>query len=167
MFVRGRSVGEIVGGLPGAGNWRATGERVSGAPASSFSPGGRLYLGEGGGWCHLWDPEQVVPIDVDRLLDQGSLAALKGTRALSLLFSSVSSTYGLWLYDDGALIRNVVYQDGEVVQESGEPLPVETRVELPSWGPDEDFLWSVFQDVTGLGFDLDQRFEVYVDTARD
>ncbi|MFI0453979.1 hypothetical protein [Actinomadura sp. 6N118] len=166
LFVRGRSVAEVVDGLPDAGNWQATGERVSADAASSQSPGGRLYLSEGGGWCHLWDPDQRLVLDVDRLLDLGSLGALKGTRALALLFSSVSSTYGLWLHDDRALTRNVVYHNGEIVQESGDPLPYESRIEMPSWGPDEDFLWGVFEDVTGQRFDIDQVFEVYVDASR-
>ncbi|MFG1998337.1 hypothetical protein ACGFNU_04230 [Spirillospora sp. NPDC048911] len=165
LFVRDRSVAEVVDGLRDAGNWQATGERVPADEASTQSAGGRLYLAENGGWCH-WDPDQRLVLDIDRLLGLGSLGALKGTRALALLFSSVSSTYGLWVFDDGVLVRSAIHHEGEMVQEFGDPLPVESRLEVPSWGPDEDFLWGVFQEVTDLRFDSGQLFEVYVDAAK-
>jgi hypothetical protein len=39
------------------------------------------------------------------------------------------------------------------VVEVGAPLPVESHVEIPSWGTDEDiadFLWEAIKEVTGL-----------------
>jgi hypothetical protein len=42
----------------------------------------------------------------------------------------------------------------------GAPLPVEARSQIPSWGHDEDFVWDVIADVTGLTYDGDVRYEV-------
>jgi len=161
LFVRGRSIDEVVGALPDDAAFAPSGEQLNADSAWSNSPGQRLYLALENGWCQMWDTDQRIAPDIDRLLASGALGTLKGTRALAVLFSSVSSIYGLWLYDDGRLVRGIVFHHGEPVVDVGAPLPVESEVEIPSWGPDEDFLWAAIKDVTGLTADIDQLFEVY------
>lgn len=86
---------------------------------------------------------------------------LTGTRALWAIFSSVSSSYGFTIYDGGSPVRGILYADAEPVYEVGEPLAVESAVGIPEWGPDEDFVWAVTTEVTGLAYDSDRQFEVY------
>ncbi|TDD07536.1 hypothetical protein [Nonomuraea diastatica] len=161
LFVRGRSIGEVIGCLPDNTEFLPSGERLSADHAWSHSPAQRLYLAEADGWCQMWDADQRIPSDVDNLFKTGAPWALQGTRALAVLFSSVSSIYGLWLYDDGELVRGLVFHNGEAVVDAGEPLPAEARVDIPAWGPDEDFLWTLINDVTGVTAKVDQTFEVY------
>ncbi|TDD06588.1 hypothetical protein E1292_14830 [Nonomuraea deserti] len=166
LFVRGRSIDEVVGSLPGDAGFVPSGERLSADHAWRHTPGQRLYLAEAGGWCQMWDTDQRISLDVGDLLESGALTTLKGTRALAVLFAGVSGVYGWWLYDDGALVRGVVFQDGEPVVDVGEPLAVESRAGIPPWGPDEDFLWTVINDVTGLTATVDQLFDVYAVAER-
>lgn len=161
LFVRGRSIDEVVACLPDDTDYLPSGDRSSADQAWSNRPWQRLHLADTAGWCQMWDPAQRIPTDIDNLLKTGALGALKGTRALAVLFSSVSSIYGLWLHDDGELVRGMLFHDGEPVVDLGEPLPVEARVDIPEWGPDEDFLWAFINDVTGLTATVDQVFEVY------
>ncbi|TDD08023.1 DUF6928 family protein [Nonomuraea diastatica] len=156
--MRGRSIDEVAGSLPDDVEFVPTGERVSADHAWRHTPGHRLYFAERDGWCHMWDTDQRISIDVGNLLESGALTALKGTRALAVLFSSVSSIYGFWLWDDGELARGVVFHNGEPVVDDGEPLPAESRADISSWGPDEDFLWAVINDVTGLTATVDHGY---------
>lgn len=158
LFVWDRSIDEVVGALPDDAEFAPSGERLSADHAWGHSPGQRLYLAEEHGWCQMWDPDQRIAPDVDRRFESG---VLKGTQALAVLVSSVSSIYGLRFYDDGTLVRGTVLHNGEPVVDVGTPLPVESQVEIPSWGPDEDFLWAAINAVTGLTADVDQLFEVY------
>ncbi|MFI0446949.1 hypothetical protein [Actinomadura sp. 6N118] len=161
LFVRGRSIDEVEASLPDVVDYVPTEEQVSADHAWSQSPGQRLYLAETDGWCQLWDPDQRLPPNVDRWLTLDALGALKGTQALAVLLSSVMSTYALWLYDDCELVRHVSFVNGEPTTEIGASLQVESGIDVPSWGPDEDFVWAVIKDVTGLSSDMDQLFAVY------
>ena len=106
-------------------------------------PGSALYAAQTGRWTQVWDPSMRYAMGIGQAAaaDRENIAA--GTRVLAVIFSSVSTTYGFELFDDGVPTRSVVYADGEAVVESGEPLPVESTLALPSWGPDEDFVWSL------------------------
>ncbi|MFG1947372.1 hypothetical protein [Nonomuraea sp. NPDC048826] len=157
LFVRDRSIEEVAGCLADAA-YAPGHDRASADQAWSGRPGRRLYLAESGGWCQLWDPDQRIPFEIESFL--------KGTRVLAVVFAGVSSVYGFWLYDDGELVRGSVLENGEPVVDLGEPLPVEARVRIPEWGPDEDFLWEVIGDVTGLTAAVDQTFEVYEAVTR-
>ena len=165
LFVRDRSVDELVASLPDVLDYVLDGEQVSADQAWSFSPSERVYLAETDGWVQMWDPEGRFAGKVEDWQDGGSFGVLKGTLALAVLFSSVMSTYAFFLFDDGGVVRPSCYQNGEPSDvlggTVGEPLPIENQVEIPSWGPDEDFLWSVIADVTGLTADIDQPFNVY------
>lgn len=151
--------------LPDVVEYEQTGEVVDFDQATMTSPGGRLYLADGE-WCQLWDSDLLFVPQIGRLIFEepnqfDGPSALAGTRALAVVFSSVTSTYGFWLYDDGALVRQAIFESGEPVDEVGQPLPMEADVPIPSWGHDEDFVWAVIHEVTGLGQSGDQRFAVY------
>lgn len=161
LFVRDRSIDEVVDSLPDVVGYVPRDERVSADFAWSHSPRERLYLAEDGGWCQIWDPDQRIPLNVDRWLTSDVLGTIKGTQALAVVFSSVASVYALWFYDDADLVRHVCFENGEARAETGDPLPSESGVEFPSWGPDEDFLWHVIKNTTGLEANLDQLFTVY------
>ncbi|MEU8239054.1 hypothetical protein AB0C07_12470 [Actinoplanes missouriensis] len=81
--------------------------------------------------------------------------------ALVVFLSSVSSTYGFTLFRNGERTRHYVYADGVAVEDEGTPLPVESEIALPSWGLDEDFLWSIITAVTGLRYDEKLQYRVY------
>jgi hypothetical protein len=161
LFVRDRSIDDVLGFLPDVFEYEPTRKELTADYAWSSSPGRCLYLADEGGWCQLWDPDQRIPPRVGDLIEMDGPGALKGTQALAVVFSSVMSTYALWLYDDANLVRHICFMDGEPAEVFGEPLPVEAQIEIPSWGPDEDFLWSVIRAVTGLNSNIDQPFTVY------
>jgi hypothetical protein len=165
LFVRGRSVDDLVGCLPDVVDYVLHDRQSIAEEAWSGSPGERVYLAETAGWTQIWDPEGRIAGKVEGWLERGDLGTLKGTQALAVLFSSVMSTYAFWLFDDSGLVRHICYESGVSSNVLGgivgEPLPIEGQVEIPSWGHDEDFVWSVIKNVTGLAADIDQRFIAY------
>ncbi|MFB7867890.1 hypothetical protein [Streptomyces sp. NPDC056069] len=165
LFVRDRSSEDVLGFLPDVLEYTPTGEEVAAESAWAGSPGQRLHLSDEGDWCQLWDPDQRFPPRVGLRIERDGPGTLQVTQALAVLFSSITSTYALWLYDEGTLVRHISFRDGEPAQVFGavvaDPLPAEVRAEIPSWGPDEDYLWNVIEAVTGLDNDLDQLFTVY------
>ncbi|MFB4273175.1 hypothetical protein [Nonomuraea sp. GTA35] len=161
LFVRDRSIEDVLGFLPDVFEYKPTRKELTAEYAWSSSPGQCLYLADEGGWCQLWDPDQRIPTRVGDLVEMDGPGVLKDTQALAVVFSSVKSTYALWLYEDAHLVRFICFMDGEPVEVFGEPLPIEVQIEVPSWGPDEDFLRSVIRAVTGLNDNIDQPFTVY------
>jgi hypothetical protein len=127
------------------------GDPVLADEATSGLPEGLLFAAETGGWAQVWDPS----------MDRVTSCRPPGT-ALTVVFSSVASTYAFALYSAGELVREVVYADAVAVVDTGTPLPVEATVAIPSWGPDEDFLWAVVEAVTGTGYSEELRYQPYV-----
>ena len=84
LFVRDRSVDDVVNSLPDVVDYLACDERVSADSAWSQSPGERLYLADDGGWCQMWDPDQRLALNVDRWLAMDVLETLRGTQALAV-----------------------------------------------------------------------------------
>ena len=72
-----------------------------------------------------------------------------------------SSTYSFWLYENGVLVRHATFESGNCIEHTGAALAIESKVAIPSWGHDEDFLWAVITAITGLKDDTDQVFAVY------
>ncbi|UQA96762.1 hypothetical protein [Streptomyces halobius] len=157
LFVRNRSIDDVVGYLPDTFGYEPSSERANGDGAWGCDSGDRLYCTERGGWAQLWDPECRFVPRLEHLIATDGPGPLKETQALAVTFSEVAFS----LYDDGELIRHVAFSGRETVAAHGAPLSVEARIALPSWGPDESFLWSVIEDVTGVEGDFDQLFEVY------
>lgn len=169
LFVRDRTVDDVIAFLPDVYSYEPTGEVVSSEQAHAGSPGGRLYAAvtptREASWCELWDPEQRLATRVEKLIELDGPGTLQGTTALAVIFSSVTSTYGFWLFEDGELKRRVMYETGECIDESGDRLPVEDTVEVPSWGHDEDFVWALIASVAEIELDDARSYAVFsVDT---
>lgn len=161
FFVHQRSTDDLLSLLPGEFACEPTGEHVGAEEATANRPGGRLYLAADGAWCQLWDPDFRFVSRTYNMAGNGSPPVLAGTRALAVLFSSVTSTYGFWLHDNGEVVRRAIYESGELIDSLGEPLPAEADITFPEWGPDEDFVWAIMQDVTGLTSASGGQFAVY------
>jgi hypothetical protein len=161
LFVMDRSADDLLDFLPDASGYRLTDERVGVEQATSSSPRERLYLADDGTRCQLWDPDLQFVVGVDAMIESGGARFLNGTRALAVIFSSVTSMYGFWLYDDGDLVRRAIYESGELIDSVGRPLPDESDITIPEWGHDEDFVWTMIEKITGLTYSDDQQFAVY------
>ncbi|GIH08706.1 hypothetical protein Rhe02_67730 [Rhizocola hellebori] len=109
-----------------------------------------VYVSRAEEWQQLWDPSVIHLADADT-----------GQNSLSVFFFGVSSSYGFILVEDGEVVRRLIYVDGEPSIDEGEPLPIEAEIPHPSWGPDEDWVWAIIKDVTGITYDEDRIFEVY------
>ena len=150
LFVRGEDALSL---LPVSTT--ATGATADSYQATTSSgQGDVVYVAQTGQWQQLWDPSMRYVVD----------SAL-GHNTLSVFFSSVSSTYGFTLVREGHLVRQAIYADAEMVVNKGEPLPVESEIPIPSWGPDEDWVWAIVNHVTGLTYDEDQTFQVHAYTG--
>jgi len=149
MFVHGMGPDEAVG-LIGTGVFAATGEWVAMERATSGLQDGTLFAAEAGGWAQVWDPSMTF----------APVCKPPGA-GLAVVFSSVASTYAFTLFDGGVEVRQWVSSDGDLVIDEGTPLAAEAGVDIPAWGPDEDFLWTVIEAVTGRGHGDELRFQVY------
>jgi hypothetical protein len=149
LFVQGLDP-NAAAALLGCGAFVPTGHWVTADVATGGSQGGVLFAAAAEGWTEVWDPSmRLAPV----CEPPGS--------ALSVVFSSVASTYAFTRFQVGAEVRRWVYSEGELVVDEGTPVPVEAGMVLPSWGPDEDFLWTVIEAVTGRGYDPDAQFQIY------
>lgn len=128
----------------------ATGAVVGMEEATSGLPRGVVFAARDEQWQQLWDPQMRHVGD-----------ALAGRNTLSVFFSSVTSSYGFVLVQDGRLVRQAIYADGELSVGEGEPLPIESQIPIPSWGPDEAWVWAVIEHITGTGYQEEKPFEVY------
>jgi hypothetical protein len=148
LFLRGAAADEAVAALAPA---EPTGEWVGLDEATLGQEWELLYAGQSGDWAQVWNPsgEHVLTYRPD------------GSSALTGVFSSVATTYGFTLYVDGEPQRDFVYSEGETPVNVGAPLPVEAGIEVPSWGPDEDYLWAVIEAVTGATYDESLRLQAY------
>lgn len=150
LFLHGASADEAVAALTPAD---PTGEWAGPDEATSASRADVLFAGTAGGWAQVWNAGgDLVPM----------WRPAGPATALIVLFSSVASTYGFTLYEGGDLRRQFVVSEAETVVDDGAALPVESAVQIPSWGPDEDFIWAVVTGVTGTGYDETMRYQAYV-----
>ncbi|MFD0556887.1 hypothetical protein FB566_2140 [Stackebrandtia endophytica] len=133
---------------------RVTEENVPFDTATSKMEAGFVFTAQSGAWTEIWDPELRA---VGRLI--GAEPTIETThRVLAVVFSSVASTYGFAWFEAGQLVRRVVYADGEVVDQAGDPLPMEATMEFPSWGPDEDFVFEVVKTLTDCDVDYSTTY---------
>jgi hypothetical protein len=149
LFIQGASTADAVAVL-GAATPADGGGLVGADEATGGLADGVLFAAETGGWAQVWDPSmQLAP------------TCEPPGNALTVVFSSVASTYAFALFTAGEVVRELVHVDGEPVVDTGTPLPVEASVKFPSWGPDEDFLWAVIEAVTGTGYPEDVLFQAW------
>jgi hypothetical protein len=166
LLVRDRSADQALTLLGNTDRFRPTDELVTADVASSHQLGQQqLAVAEDRAWCWLWDPhQQYVPYTYDLTGVDDASAVLAGTVAFAALFSSVSTIYGFWLYQDGKLVRRAIFENGELVDGVGKPLPCESGLGPEHWFS-EEALWTVTTAVTGLSFRSDQQFRVYAELA--
>jgi hypothetical protein len=107
-----------------------------------------LAIAEIDGWTELWDPS----LELSFLPEQEPLrqSLSRQGRVLAVVWSSVASQYGFRLYAHGSLVRAVQYADGNIVDEEGDALPEEADIELPSWGMDEDWAFTIIERLTPI-----------------
>ncbi|AGZ43943.1 hypothetical protein [Actinoplanes friuliensis] len=129
-----------------------SGETVEAEQATSALKPDALYAAESGGWAQVWNPMMDLVMGWE---------PTDTATALIAFFSSVSSTYGFSLFTDGERTRHFVYAEGEIVEDEGTPLASEAGIEVPSWGPDENYIWAVITAVTGLTYDESLQYRVY------
>ena len=146
LFVHGGTAAEAVAVLSGTA--RRHGDPVTADEATSGLPEGVLFAAQVGGWAQVWDPSLELVATCQPPGD-----------ALTVVFAGVSSSYAFTLFAGGEIVREVVYADTEAVIDNGPPLPVEATVDIPSWGPDEDFVWAVIEAVTGTGYPESTLFQ--------
>ncbi len=72
-----------------------------------------------GGWVSIWGPFLVA--DPDALARQSS----DGGGALTLILEGASGTAGFEWFRDGTLLRRWLVQEGQIMQDEGDPLPEE------------------------------------------
>ncbi|MEV4517345.1 hypothetical protein AB0K00_51380 [Dactylosporangium sp. NPDC049525] len=149
LFIQNASTADAVAVLTPTALAR-DGRLVGVDEATSGLADGVLFAAETGGWAQVWDPSMEL-----------ALACEPPGNALTVVFSSVTSSYAFTLFTAGEVVRELVYVDGDPVVDTGTPLPVEASVEFPSWGPDEDFLWTIIEAVTGTGYQETQLFQTW------
>ncbi len=136
LYLSGLTPAETVAQVAPA---KPTGRTVDADEAMSGQRDEFVYAASANGWGQVWTP--LLDLVEDYEPEEGS--------ALLAMFTSVSNVYGFRYFEDGQFRRQIIYMDGEVVLEEGEPLPVEASITFPDWGPDEDFVWEVAGSVTG------------------
>jgi len=149
LFVKDFAIDDVIHVLPDVFEYTPTGRIVDGEHAMSGASQQTLFFAVRRGWCEVWDPDQRFAPRIERLVaDAGK--KLAHTTVLSVLFASVTSTYGFSLYEGGKLVRHAMFESGETKASSGAPLPAEVAAKVPTWGHDESFLWTVIRGVTGV-----------------
>ncbi|MEU0539622.1 hypothetical protein ABZ319_07105 [Nocardia sp. NPDC005978] len=97
-----------------------------------------------GGWTCIADPQFRV------VFDDAAVQALSCSgRVLAWVTNSVSTVHGFAWYIGGVPVRRIVYAEGEVVDEHGQPLPEEASAPEPV---DEEFVFEMIARLTGLNF---------------
>lgn len=105
-----------------------------------------LALGAVGGWAVFWNPNaQLLRSDFPQ-------AVSRGRRALAGLLGSVDSRYGFHYYVDGVTRRGIVYEGNTILEKIGAALPEEGGLAAPVWGPDEDFVFGIMAQMTGVSW---------------
>ncbi|MFF2554615.1 DUF6461 domain-containing protein [Nocardia sp. NPDC058058] len=108
-----------------------------------------------GGWTLIADPQFLASFNDDavrEISDHG--------RALAWVTNSVSTLHGFAWYVDGAPVRRIVYAEGEIVDEIGEPIAEEAAAPEPL---DEDYVFEMMTRLTGQGWGdgADARYRVW------
>ncbi|WP_431950941.1 hypothetical protein [Nocardia lijiangensis] len=151
LLVEGEVGSDVLAALPGAP--QPSGETGSGVEVFSNSFPADYAVATVGGWTVLADPW------ISALYDETLSPRLaEGRRVLTFIANSVTSTYGMGWYVDGAVVRDVLVVEGETVAEEGVPLPEEDGIGLY----EEDDVFALISRLTGVDFgtivDAEYRF---------
>jgi hypothetical protein len=145
IAVRGSTVTELLDAQ--LRSYSPTGATVSAEVASTSHLEADLALAEILGWCVITQPHGALAMD-DHMMADLSL----GARSIGFLLSSIASVYGFCLYEEGQERRRILYLNGKVTDELGPPLPAEAAIPRPSWGYDEDWVFTLLKRLTGIGW---------------
>lgn len=131
----------------------APGGRFVGLP----STGAAAAAGKVRGWGAL-----VRPAAAPGATDAQLAALSKGARAFAFTLASARTLFAYAWWVDGKCVRKASYEAGEEVEAVGPQLRAERGIPLPDLGPDEDFVLTLLERLTGLtAEDLDdERYEV-------
>ncbi len=133
-------------------SWTPTDNELALDEASSSGLAPDMAFAEVKGWSALWAPGQETLAEVAELVDDLSVAG----RALAVVLSGVTSSYGFLWSIDGEITRAIYYADDEPAIDRGAALPEEEGIDRPSWGYDEDWIFTIVSRLTGISYqDLD------------
>lgn len=137
LLVEGAAEAGLLGGRP-----RDTGETV----AMDDVLGGAVdyAVGRVGGWTVVLDQQFRGVFD-----DEVVAGFSAGGRVLMFITNSVMSVHGFAWFVEGQLVRRVMYSEGELMDEVGERLPEEERLDTPLW---EDDVFEIISELTGLAW---------------
>jgi hypothetical protein len=139
LFVEG-AVEDIAGKKRILGSF--TGELVSLDTALSKLLRQQFAIAQLGPW--------VVIVDPGRQLFDESFARSPNQRALWISLNSVVSSFGFIYRIGGKVVRQVFYKDNRPTLEIGQPLAEEAGTQLPSWGHDEAWGFTMVKRLTGI-----------------
>jgi hypothetical protein len=129
IAVRGRTVAELLNAQ--LGSYAPTGATVSAEIASTSHLEADLALAEILGWCVITQPGEALAMNDDLMADL-SLGAVARLSAVER--------------------RRILYLNGMVTDELGPALPAEAAITRPSWGYDEDWVFTLLERLTGIGW---------------
>ncbi|GCE25227.1 hypothetical protein KDA_07110 [Dictyobacter alpinus] len=96
-------------------------------------------------WTVLCDPLSIITWR-EQMLAEFS----QGRRIFAFVIESAANTYGFWYFVDGQLLRHIMFQEGECVEEEGEILVEEKGIQ-DSWGYTEEGIFILLERITGFG----------------
>ncbi|MEV0853748.1 hypothetical protein [Nocardia fluminea] len=111
-----------------------------------------------GNWTFIADSEFRV------IFDEEAVVRIAGaSRALAWVTNSVSTIHGFAWYREGEVVRQIIYAEGEVVDEYGPAIPEEEDAPEPL---DEDYVFEMMERLTGViwGAVADARYSVWACT---
>jgi hypothetical protein len=157
VLVENIPVDELLESVPDV--FSRTQEELDFSAAASRDLAPNFAVGPVKDWCIFWDPNGNIAWD-DETISELSV----GRRALAFLMVSAASYYGFKVFIDGDMTRSVVYQDHEILEETGAKAPGEDSIKPASWGYDEDAIFAMIRKFTGLGADdMEERRYAYLD----
>jgi hypothetical protein len=122
------------------------------------------------GWHVIFDPMLFFDLDENPTADGSGFVpdaiesgiAKSGLNSIVFLLEGSSGTYGISQYVDGRIVRCLLVQEDEILQNEGTPLPFEQMLLAESQGDYEQFIL-MFAQKLALNFDKlqNQQFRVY------
>lgn len=146
FFVEHMTSVELIADFPSS--FLLTGQVFQAEEALSLALPSPFAVGEVGGWTILCDPLCIITWREPMLAEFS-----RGRRIFSFVIEHASRAYGFWYFVDGYLVRHVLFQEGECVEEEGVYLPEERDQAVKVWYCDEYTIIRVLEAVTGLKYE--------------
>ncbi len=143
FFVEHMTSNELIADFPSS--FVLTGRTFQAKEAFSSSLPVPFAIGQVGLWTALCDPLCIIT------WREPMLAAFSRERRIfAFVAEQLSHTYGFWYFVHGQLIRHVLFQEEECVEEIGEVLPEEDQIRQNSRIYDNTCIVHVWESLTGL-----------------